>query len=508
MYWANNIPHRAILLLIASMMMAPALWAQPEDVYNADALEEIRPSQITNQSQFVYRIQSDSVLRFYKINMSTALYGSKRAFLWPQELASTARSTTPLYGSMETLVNDSLVLADADAMFWKSDTGLIPLQRVTPPGLLLLRSTSDAEYQLVNHNGLGLTAKLPALFYTWGDTTTPCWIRSPGHIPKEYSPFTNTATYRVDLVELAPLPQYALLPHYMYPELQGALPDSATLAKVSQAMRDLEKDLAADSVQISSYLEEVRAQVPQVLDLLLGEDSTDYRARVHNREVEMMDLAKMTYAACHFSDRTLPIRARINELQTQLQEGRAELKKNGSPQSVWHAHRVFPKHFMLAGITLGQNIPAWASTPGPSGLQGIDLRWMMPFRIHGTLGWQLSTAFHGARWKFHANIPSYSTEARASIAGAGTAPLFTLPSKNLSLVGTLGAALDWKTVTARNANVDDHRFGFAGAGEASLQLYASRLPMLVSCQYRYSTDGFGALALQVGLPLPFGERTP
>lgn len=481
--------------------------AQPADYVSAQALEAVPADQVTLSHEFLYRVQLDSAMRFYKPRMTDGLYRTKNAFLWPDQIKVADRAKLPVFGSTEILLNEKLVLADAAALFFRADTGLVSLEAIPLPGIVMLRASTDAVYQEMDRHGIQPERPLPTALYTFRDSTKICLIRSAGLIPKEYDPYTPERTYRIDEVVLDSFPRFSLLPHFLNDGMENASADSASMLALDRKIKELEANVQSDSTLVAEYLANLRNQYPQALPMRPYEDSTDYYSRVRIRDVEALGLSSVAYGLMGFRKAMIPLRERI----FQLKEVQSALAKDAAfeqdPRTAFLRKRVWNCVFLSVQGILARNLPDWTTDPGPTDLWGIAGRLQWEHRLFHRLGWTLHATGGMSSWKYHDLVTKESVE-RWGGGGAGIAvPLLILP-RTFVWKAELGGLALYRTSDIVNADGHDKRWGTSPGFYVGTAFLFTPLPVQMDIRYQYTADGFGDLFLGVALPLPFIGGAP
>lgn len=483
-------------------------WAQPADYFAAQSIEEIPASQAQLNYEFLYRVQPDSTMRFYKMRMTDGLYRTKKAFLWPEAIPASLRPALPLFGTSEILFNERLVLADVDAVFYRADTGLVALQPVVPPGIVVLRAESDATYQEIDRHGIQPERPLPSAIYTFGDTTKVCLLRSTGLIPKEYDPYTPERTYRIDQVPLDSFPRFNILPHFLNDGLENSTADSISMAALERKIRELENALVNDSQQVTDFLTSLRNNYPPAMSLRPYEDSTDYHSRVRVRDVEALALSSVAYSLMGFRQSMLPLRERLHQLKEIHKILAREAAFEREPRTAFLRRRFWNHMFLSATTTLGRNLPSWTTDPGPTALWGIGGRLQFHHRLTHRLSWSLHAAGGTHSWKYHDQVDDPSTEIWAGGGAGVVCPILIFPGK-MAWQAEAGALGIYRSTTViDDGNYEDQRWGTSPGFYIASSVLLTALPLYLDIRYQYTVDGFGDLQAGIGFPLPWIGGVP
>jgi len=489
-----------------TLLLLQLVFAEQAEFSSKD-LEEVPAASARTQEMFFYRLQTDSVLHFYRIVFTSQMYQGMRVFRWPEAIGMAKRATTPLFGGNEIVFNNHFVLSNSDALFYKSDTGLVPLEKTLPPGILYLRSASPATWQGIDRRGIEPEEPLPAMIYTWNDTAKPCLIRSAGFVPVEYDPYTPVGTYRVYEATLEPLPHLALAPHFLYDNVELAPADSALKRVLDARIAELQKELLADSLRINSFLDSLRTNYPKAMPLRNYEDSTDYLSRERVRDVEARALASQAYTDNGFTKVLTPLRERIAVLQVRLAQVERELKEDLEPQHAVLHQQVWNRVFISVTTTLGQNLPNWTRDNGPRSLWELGAQLSANRRLGGL--WTLELLAQGgySQWE---NYPTHASfENWGGLGAVAGYPLVASLAHHFTWIATAGLHTTFRYTRVHDESETEMRSGMTAGPSVGTELFCGKLPLRIGVDYSYDLDRFGDLRLQIGLPLPgLGGHNP
>jgi hypothetical protein len=501
----KNIVHIPTLTRIGLSLLWGAVTLQAQsfqDFHQAQDIREVSAPEVAPSSEFLYRVQSQGGLRYYKVTMTAPLYESKRTFLWPPSLPkSTIRASLLLFGADEIVFNDSLILSDADAIFFQSDTGLVPLVKVPRPGIVYLRSQDPASILLMDPRTTPKSFPVPLYLYTINDSTRIGLIRTPSHLPMEFNPYTPMGTFRIHMVTADSLPRLVLLPRYLNDEPPSTFLDSTYLQWLDKTIASLTAGLAEDSAQVAHFLGNLHTVFPPALAQQTFEETSTFLERRRIHDAEMLELAKQVFLYNDFGKVLQPLREKVVFLQKQRAEVLEECKRQSDPKYSWLNQHFWNHPLLVASGMAGRHLPDWASHPGPGGLWGARVLVSSSTRIFRLTALEYGLDASYSQWKFNQdeNLTSQSIAGSARLTLA--IPLWQRPSGNVALLFHPGLVGGYHFSTIREPLGTFHYWGPGFGGVAQVSLLFSHLPLHLSLEYRYTSDQLGDLSLGIGIPL-------
>ncbi|HSQ41061.1 MAG TPA: hypothetical protein VLM37_02140 [Fibrobacteraceae bacterium] len=500
-------PWKCLLVVWFCLDIATPVSAAYEEDRQAGDVIEIDTEKAACTQDFVYRIQSGGSFRYYRMAMSDMLYSTKRVFFWPSTWPKENRYQMPIFGAAEILFNDSLILADADALFIHTDSGMVALRKANPPGILYLRADAPATWQDLERGQHKTPLELPQYLYTWKDTIPCGLVQAQGRIPQEIDPYTPARKYRTYMVLLDTLPRLQLLPRYVLDQPKSQDLDTAYLSWLDRSIASVQKGLSEDSAQIDSFLTPIRAKFPPAMPKRPCEDTADYqeRQRIHN--YESLQLVKQVYEHNGFTRFLQPLRQRLTQLQERRSEVVSECRLRSDPDFRWLNARVWQRPWLFLNTALGQNLPDWAAEPGPSELRSIGLELALEHHLFSKAAWTLGMDGHFSCWRFNQDVSATSSDWHGSLNCGFMQPVWVSPSRNKALELHLGGYAAYRYTTVSSPGENFHDWGPSAGGRAALSFLSTPWPMAVKLEYRYGSDHFGRFALGLGIPLT-GGRTP
>ena len=499
--------------------------AQEGAYISSEDMEEVLKPESQAQQGFLYRVgEKPDSLRFYKVTMSNLLYGSKKTFQWPTELDGAKRFRLPLFSTREAaakgqlifeiLCNDRLVLSKSDSLFYQSGNAVIALKRIPPPGILLLTSPISATYQKVDAQGKLVEKALPVFHYTMSDSALVCYVKSESRITIPVDPYTAAGQFRTLDIIPPQFPTFKAHARTLMDLPSRVEVDSTGLRIVDSSMELLKKWNREDSVSVHSFMDSVKKQLALDLPRQRYETSEAFQKRMALHAQWNEGLLAQVVAWNRLEQVFLPIRQKLKMFEDYRSQQVAylaneEFKRAQDFRTQLVRHHLWKRIFVSGCWTLGRNMDTYYANPSPSylGGGGVRLEWSQKLLYKTSLlGW--AEGSH-SRWRFQESEQRVSAQ-QSLIAGLsvgiplGVAPAgnYTLDTANgLILQVNIGPAVAYRNTDLVAPAYEKHGKDLAFGGAASLALYFSSMPFLVSFDYSYFKDHFGDLGLRFGLPI-------
>ncbi len=489
-----------------------ALQASSGFFLDANQIEKVdNPAQWVGQ-QFVLR-QGDKDWAFFRVPMSDLLFRSKKRFSLPTQLDVPQRLTLPLFASpadaaadkpiAEALLNDRMVLADADSLFARFPDGNIQrLGTANSIGVHLLRAVPGT---------LAANKPLPAFFYTVKGHTPWILVSKPGEFPRELRPLAPEGGYAETVVATEPVPAFrpmAALPVLAVNAGTDGHVDPLALDSLIALHERARQDLDAEFSRYAHVVDSMLYKVAAADSAASADSSADLSRRRTVRDSVLQSLLKDELVTSAYSAAIRELDGRMLLLASYKSQLASERDwRDRGARRVILREKVWNRVFARAYGGFGRNMPDWTCDPGTDGLWALGGSLALDYPLNDFLALEARGSLLYSRWHFNEEIDVASSQKRAEFATLLAWPLAVsiqnaAPGKVSGVVVQVVAGPSVALArTGVNGKKYFRRTEFSAGGVAGLQVHFTALPVMLEGLYSYASDGFGDLGLVIALPL-------
>lgn len=490
------------LMLILSFLVFPIIIRAQDSYFESiDNLSEVKNPEVFCINGFVWRSGTPRGYQYVAVEMNQLLYETKHAFRWPDQMSLTDRMNLRLVNpDIDILFTSNLILSDNDSLqAWVSGR-IVSLQKVALPGIIKMRSPQPASIQdAKSQDPLQNIRKLPALIEVHSLDELKFVVSASNFVPQVVSIPINPGNYKSIEVQLQPIPRFKLPMRTLEIDtLKSVSSDSLKRVEVDSLLAQAFSWFEEDSSAVESFKLKVSSMLP---DHDFDRSLRDYTMQ---NAMELNGLVKFLQESRERIQLLKNIRNEI--ISGMLARERLKLR-NPYAQMI----REFFHHRVFIGVNglVGRNIPKDASNPGPDGMWGVS----------GSLSWHqalfskllLEPRIDGlyAKWKFNQDVNQFSEQVNMGATLIMDVPVIVAPS--LDSLGALkgGTSLSiafGPSFQVRRTRIHDMD-GFSAYNGISfgsafqMKVSMTRLPFVVSLEYRYYQDAFGEVLAGISLPL-------
>lgn len=498
-----------VTLLLFCLSPLFALQASSGFFLDANQIEKVdNPAQWVG-SQFVLR-QGDKEWAYFRVPMSDLLFRSKKRFSLPVSLDVSQRIALPLFATpadaaadkpiAEALLNDRMVLVDADSLFARfPDGNLQRLGTANSIGVHLLRAVPGT---------LAASKPLPAFFYTVKGHTSWILVSKPGEFPVEVRPLAPEGGYAETVVATKAVPAFrpmSALPVLAVNQGSDGHVDPQALDSLiavhDRARLDLENEF-------SSYARLLDSLLYKVDTVGAADSSADVAKRLLVRDSVLQSLLKDELVTSAYSSAIRELDGRKLLLASYKSQVASERDwRDRGARRVLLREKVWNRVFARAYGGLGRNMPDWSCDPGTDGLWALGGSLALDYPLNDFLALEARGSLLYSRWHFNEDVDLVSSQKRAEFATLLAWPLAVsiqnaAPGK---VSGVVVQVVAGPSVALARTGVNGKKYvrktEFSAGGVAGLQVHFTALPVMLEGLYSYASDGFGDLGVVIALPL-------
>jgi hypothetical protein len=536
----QKIPKQLFACILALMMCVTTVFSQGFFQSAAD-IELVQNPENNAHKSFLYRAKNEVGYSFYKVELNSLLYQSKKVYIWPRGLSELEKYSQPLFASAslaqsgtqinEVIFNKELLLVETDSLYLVKDGVPFALLQLENPGVLYLHSRDSTWFTpmqsatMVNTSNSNTSTNivLPVFHYTKKGSAKFAIVHRPGHYSAMIDITIPKGLYEKRQINLQSVPDLMLPRRELNLNMARFSTDKQKLDALDSMSEYVQQSYKQDSMEVEAYKVILWERMGKAPGQIHSESNEEYQARAAQWDQEKSRVIQEIFAQKNIQVALTQLRQKLDVLQTYRDDITAAKEKEDrllsyDPRSSLLNEYLWGRFFIGSNATFARNLAPEATDLGPSKMRGLHgyLNYYMPLgamfgvipRLQGYYG----------EWFYNSNIKTLSTQkwiggsVFLSVPLAVAAHGLKLPPKGTIILFRIGVTGGYSQTVVYGDSSEVGAGGFyepkeyaqpSIGGTVAFDLFVSPLPLGLSLEYTYDTRKYGDIHAGISIPLWF-----